>query len=289
MNILSLSGGATRFAGLYGAAKTVLELGFNPDLVLGISSGSLAALPLVLGKHKECEELSTTLTLRSFFDRLPVNNKGSITLNAVTRIATCKNSLGLQNAKRLLASIVDNNDFLHYKINDKYPEIVVSCVNFDTGKRELYNLKELDYLTALDVIEASSRIPIITQQQELNSGGCYDGGVYDHNLAGYYINNIQSKVDELVSIYSRPKEFTVKSDKKWRNNLFKTIARLQELQNVETSKNDEQLELFLSEKLNFKLTQIFLPSILDSIYDVDNDKLRLLWDKGVEVAKNSYK
>jgi predicted patatin/cPLA2 family phospholipase len=288
--ILSLSGGATKFIGILSAAQTVLELGLKPTIILGVSSGALAALPLVLGYYDQAKETGLNITLDSFFKKKPVNAKGKQTLNAMMRFVIGHNSLGVQDARKLLADIVSQSDFEHYKVNKKYPTIIVSAVNYDNGKRELFNLKTLDYIDALNAIEASSRVPIITQQMEINGSGYYDGGVCDHNLAGYFIDNSSDlNMKELVSIFSRPEDFTVNElNTKWRNNLFTTIERTLEIMNIEISKNDERLEKSLSKERDFKLTQIFLPKVMESLYDTDKTRLTKLMNDSIHCAEITF-
>lgn len=288
--ILSLSGGATKFAGILGAAHTVLNKGFKPTIILGISSGALAALPLALGLVPKAKKVGTTLTLCSFFTKSPINAKGKISWNAIGRIVTGQLSLGLQDAKRLLADVVTEKEFLRYKQDLSLPEVYVGTVNYDRGERQVFKLRDLSYYEMLDAVEASSRIPIMVQPQVIKGERYYDGGVTDHNLASYFIDSkLDMKVEELVSVFSRPKDFKVNEiSTEWDKDLFSVIERTLEIMNIEISKTDERLEQSLSKERNFKLTQIFLPKIMKSVYDVDNSRLVELWNVSVDTANNTY-
>ncbi len=98
MKTLSISGGSTKIAALGGSAITLLkDYSYKPEIICGISSGGLLALPLAMGLYNELEELITNFKLDDIFGKYkPVNNKGKLTIRSLFRLLTGKPSLGKQ-------------------------------------------------------------------------------------------------------------------------------------------------------------------------------------------------
>ena len=64
MKIYNLSGGATKIGGLFAKSERIIkEFGYKPDIISGVSSGALLALPIALGKWDELYKIISKLNI----------------------------------------------------------------------------------------------------------------------------------------------------------------------------------------------------------------------------------
>ena len=285
MKLLSLSGGATKFVGILSCAQAVIDSGFKPTHISGVSAGAIAALPLALGLYPEAKEKGLTLSLKDLFSSLPIKDNGKLTLNAVGRLLIGKTSLGIQETGKLVKTIITRYMFDKYK-DGNYAECFLLAVNFSTGERVLFSVKDGNYKDYLDAVSASSHLPILSQPVEIDGEFYYDGGLRDHNPGSVTLDRIKG-FNEVVSIYSRPKENTNVSEE-WKDSFFEVLMRTIDIMNIEISKTDEQLEFEFCKQNKIKLNQYFLPNILTSLFDVDKTRLKELSDKSYDIG-NKYK
>lgn len=293
MRHLGISGGSTKIAGLTGAAFELLEkYNYRPDVISGVSAGSILALPMVLGKWDMLEKTVKHIKLSDFFDIAPVNEKGKFTFKALLRVIFGKSSLGRQkNLVKKIKEFVSAEEFLNYQHNVKYPIIYIGTVDFKTGSRCYFNLKDktITYAKFLQIILASSSIPIFAEPVYLNHDNkdmiLFDGGVRDHIGTGYVLENVKG-ITETISIYSRPENYVTDND--WKDkNVLNVLERYVDITNIEVSKSDEKFEDMICLEQNIKQRKIFLPKILTSLYDVDETRLAMLYNAGREAAANA--
>jgi NTE family protein len=289
MKAANLSGGGTKITEEFGAIYGLHKLGFYPDIISGVSAGSVLSVPYALRRFDKMREILLNFTLRAFFKKPPVNNKGQITLGAKIRAIRGEITLGDQsNLVKTLSEVISKDDFRHYQ-EGRYAVCVVEAIDFRTGKKEIFNLKHTDttYEKYLEYVLASSSIPIFTYPVRVGNKILYDGGVRDHIASEYVLNNFD--VTECISIYSRPQDYKVE-DIHWNpKNILDVLERTFEIINIEISKNDEKIEKVLCKEKNIPLTQIFLPKIMKSVYDTNKDRLYQSYITGIEVATKTYK
>jgi hypothetical protein len=283
MKLLSLSGGATKFAGLVSCAKGLIDSGFKPTHIVGVSAGALATLPIALGIEDLAIKIGNNIELKQLFSSLPVKDNGKLTLGAICRLLIGKKSLGVQKTDVLVKSIITEDIFNRYKSGD-YAECYLLAVNFSSGGRELFRVKDLNYDQYLLAVSASSHIPMVSQPVEINGEFYFDGGIRDHNPGYYALTKIDAIFKEVVSIYSRPK-IEESYDDNWKESFFNIFSRTIDIMNIEISKTDELLELEYCEKNNIKLKQLFLPKVLTSLFDTDKNRLLELSKKSYELGK----
>lgn len=285
MIALHISGGATKITGLYGAVKCVYDNGINPDIITGVSAGSLLSLPVMLGKFSEIENILNNITLDTFFNEKPVNEKGKLTLGAKYRFITNKNYLGRQdNIIKLIKSVISTQDFYSFKEMNK--DIYVGAVSFNTGKRKYFKLSELTYGEYIKSVMASSAIPVFIPPVRISGEDYYDGGVRDHIGTHWALDNIEN-ITTCISIFSRPENIELDN---WNiDGVTSVLSRHEEIRNMEISKNDEILSDFICKEKGIKHIKIFLPNIMKSLYDVDPERLKLLYHTGYNSAKNKLK
>lgn len=286
MKGLSLSGGATKISGIYGAAKELIkEKGYKPDIISGVSAGSILALPITLGLWDNIESLLFNLKLSDFMSCSPVKKNGNFSLIAKWRFITGKRSLGkMDNLTKTLSKVITPKMFDLYKMSNK-PPIIVGTVDYKTGGRFYYDIKKLSYDNYLKIVKASSSIPIYVDAVEFSNKVLYDGGVRDHIGSEYLYENFN--LSEHVSIFSRPEDYKLKDNPL--KNIPDITFRTLEILNLEISKSDERIEHLLAEKYNVKFCQIFMKSIMEGYYDVDNNRLITMSEIGKNATKKYYK
>jgi len=213
MKIYNLSGGATKIGGLFAKSERIIkEFGYKPDVISGVSSGALLALPIAMGKWDELKALITTITLDHIFDNYPVNKKGKITLKSIWRLLIGKPSLGTQNnLRKTLSSLITEKDFDKY-INGKYPRVYIGVTNFNSGEFELINVQNLDYGQYLDYVIASASIPFAVEGVEIDGDIYFDGGVLHHTCATEVIRKFKTKITHCITVFSRPRNMDLSYD-----------------------------------------------------------------------------
>ena len=198
--LLGGPGASTKGAGVGPALCECIRQGYSYDYYVGVSYSSVIAIPLAVGMLFEIEQQSVTLSHNKFFDISPITKKGKMSLAAIIRaifsfLAPKKiNSFGVQKVQKLLRKFVTKEIFDEYQ-NGNYPIIYICAIEVGTKTPVLWNIKEkehVDYNTYLDMVSASSRIPIWTQPQSVTYKGetkmYYDGGVTDTNAASLVLD-----------------------------------------------------------------------------------------------------
>lgn len=278
MKGLSISGGGSKFGQLASASMQVIKSGYRPDVISGVSAGAVISVPLALGLFDELKYFALNLSRSDFFDVSPINDKGNISLRGIFRALTGRSSFGVQNVSKTIKKIVTREKFEEYK-NGNFADCYVLAVSPEDGSRAFWNLKKCSYEGYLQRVSASSRIPIMTQPQNIEGKYYFDGGLRDHSPGAKTIEAIEG-LKELICIYSRPKDFKTKT-KDWNKNVLSVIERTLEIYNIETSKNDEQKEIFLCKEKGIKLDQIFVSDILSNFYDDNKERLSEAYEDGI--------
>jgi predicted acylesterase/phospholipase RssA len=286
---LGISGGGTKIAGLFGVAETLLiEKNFKPDVISGISAGAILSLPLALGKFNEVRKLVLNFTLDDFFSKKPVKQNGSFTLGALWRVITGEPYLGKQdNLEAKLKALISKDEYLAYQKDPTKPVCIIGAVDFITGGRKYFNLKNVLYEDFPKVVNASSSLPIFTSGIKMKVEGVdtylYDGGVRDHIGTAYVLGDSEFKdqFDESISVFSRPEDFKVLPEEFTDKNVISILSRYVDITNVEVSKNDEfQIDELCTAK-NIRNIKLFLPRVLKTVYDTDPERLKQIYQAGI--------
>ena len=299
--ILNLSGASTKVGGLAGACDFLYNVyGYRPTDITGISSGALLSLPIALRKWSAIRELTQTLTLDDIFDKKPLKENNKTTFNAKLRVITGKSSLGTQNnLKKTLMDMITVDDFDRYQKGD-YPNIWISSVDFVTGSRYIKNIKDKDvtYSDYINIVNASASIPLAVEGVKIDDMILFDGAVRNHILSVWSLKNIDGIV-ESISVFARPKDYTNTLPKNWVDkNILSVFDRYSSMSLIEISKRDEIEENLLIELMNvkndiagidpIKHKQIFIPNVMDGMYDTDPNRLRDLYTSGFKSAANKF-
>jgi predicted acylesterase/phospholipase RssA len=291
---LNLSGGSTKGAAIAGMVTTLLmEKKFVPTGITGVSIGALLALPLLLGKHTLVRNLITSITLEQIFDNIPVTKKGSLSFSAIRRIVKSffsdVHSLGTQNnLLTIYKQLVSKQEFENYK-NSNLAPIYIGVVNINVGIVEFINIKQIDYVSFLETVMASSSIPLATELVELKKNQFYtDGGVAAHIGSRFVVKNFQ--VTEIINCFSVPSEVQVTPFVVTKKDLELANIALQVF-NIQAKNNSnlilDYVDLY-SQIYNIKNTNLHTPYLLKSLYDTDSKNLSYLYEAGVKEARTNY-
>ncbi len=280
LKIISFSGAATKIAAHAAiGTRAMRDLNFKPDIMVGISSGALVMLPLVLGKYDLLKEMTTSLTLDDIFDFHPVNSKGKIRFFGYVR-GLLKGAFGSMNhTQRTIKRIISEDEFARFKHNPLSPVLYVGLTSITTGRFELVKLNDMSYQNMLETLVRSSTIPIYTdtRKSEATNEFYADGGLRYHNAARLILKLYGGDISQCLSIFSRP-QTTESND--WGYNgksIGRNVSKTFELLQNAISENDEEAELNLAASYNVRLTQVFAPKILKGVYDVDSARLGQLY------------
>jgi hypothetical protein len=297
--LLSGPGASTKGAGVGPALCECVRQGFLFDYFVGVSYSSVIAIPLALGMHRVIEHQSTTVNHNDFFDKSPMTAKGKLSHHAIFRsigsiFAPKKfNSFGVQNVQKLLKEFVTEDLFNKYQEGD-YPIIYICAVSVSDREPVLWNIKDkenVDYQTYLDMVSASSRIPIWTQPQAVTYKGetklYYDGGITDVNASSLVLD-LHDDIKEVVSIYPGPKP-TVAGASDEVLGITGAIEWTIDTMLRDVLSNDIIIEKDLCDHRGIELKQIFLPDVLKNLYDTDPERLLELKEKSIKEVQKHFK
>lgn len=278
MKLLSFSGAATKIASH--AAYCSKFKDYKPNIIAGLSSGSLVIYPYLLGKFEELKNKTTTLKLSDIFDKQPVNEKGKLTISSILRGIFTGSFGSMYNTKKMLKRFISRDEF--YKLINSYncPLIYIGVTNVTLNRFELILINDCTYEEMLDYTLASCTIPMYCPPIKI--GKCYyvDGGLKHHNPASEVIRLHKDILKNVKSIYSIPEGEDSTPDygfngKSLGRMLSKTFDMLQSGVSLENQKTEKDL----CKQFNIELEQYFAPKIMKGIYDVNNQRLKELFDK----------
>lgn len=286
MKFLFLSGGGTKFIGHVATTEVLIkEKKYKPDIIVGVSAGGIASVPIAMGLWDEIRNIGLNLCIDDFYDKTPVKENGDLKIGRTAlAIINGRNYIGLQNITKLVKRVITEEVFEKYKEGD-YAECFSMAVSLKDGEKHFRNIKELSYEEYLISMEETSAIPIMTKAI---NGEFVDGGMFDHNPAFTFLEKYKDKyeIEEVYSVYTRPKIEKLE-EKKWDKSIITTFGRILEAFMMETSKNDEFGSKYFCLYNNIKLTQLFMPRIMKGFYDVDKDRLSELYCRVIEETRKA--
>jgi hypothetical protein len=304
--ILSVTGGSTKFIQLVVGMLKIYSTGYKPTDIIGISASSIAALPLVLGLHKEMIEEGLDVSLSDIFTQPPVNEKGKMSLWAVVRailsylpIKAFKHihSFGHQDIRPLLTKYITEEMFIKYKNNESLPNIHVVGVLPRSGNPIVINLKNCNWKEALDAISLSSHIQLAAQAVKFNgsywesknnkrdddNAWAIDGGMFCTAGAGGYLIEEgyfdKNEIESMVSLYSWDNPFKLPYSDAWKDNIFNNNIRLIDTLGAAIRYYSIKHEELLCKESNIKHLQLYVPNVLPLLYTVDRKLLETAKEK----------
>ena len=280
-NLLNISGGSTKIAGLLAKCEHVLlDVGYRPDVVTGVSAGAILALPIVLGKWDEMRETVLSVRPGDVFDSRPFNDAGKVSFRAAVRVMLGEGSLGTQaNLEKQIRKLVTKTELVSYQRDTSLPQIIIGCTNYNTGKFKMFDVKKLSYEEYVKLTLASASIPIVVEAVKVHGAYWYDGGVCHHTCSVPYLTPSTRGVRNVVTIYSRPKEPDTSHNNFNMVDLSQVLTRTLDLMTDNVSLRDSEAEELICGSGEINLVQTFCPRILTSLYDMDHARLRELYDR----------
>lgn len=158
---LVLSGGGARGFAHAGAIKALLEMGIKPDILAGVSAGSIAAVMYSAGISPDKMVEMFRDTRFSDFCEFSVPKDGFFKLDKF---------------KTFLRKHIP-----YTNLEDLPIPVVVGVTNLDSGTKEVFESGPI-----ADRVAASCSIPIVFKPQHINGVRYVDGGVL-HNLPAWAI------------------------------------------------------------------------------------------------------
>jgi predicted acylesterase/phospholipase RssA len=275
--LLSFSGAGTKIVSHCVHAEHLMR-DYRPDIIAGISSGSLVIFPSLLGKFDELKEFSTSLSLEDIFYKVPVNSEGKLKLLSIWRLFRT-GSFGVMDGptgiRATIKKFVSEEEF--NQVLKSGVKIYVGVNNITQGKFELIFLNNKTYEEAITWLIASSSIPLYVPAVKIGSFYYNDGGVRCFNPAAPVMRLYKNLIKECVSVYATEPEVYSKPDNKFDGtsmgrNLSKTFEAIQD----SIADMNVQSEIDLAEAYGIKLTQKFSKKILKGVYDIDPARLKEL-------------
>jgi predicted acylesterase/phospholipase RssA len=281
---IGYSGGGLKGIGQFGIAESISDK-IKPDILSGISVGTIIALlhALVISKlitWKEVKEIFFRLNSKSVFKTHPYSFKG-ICRGLLSFILPSIHSFGNQsNLKKLLTDSISKEIYETYRVSNNTPDVYVGYVDYKSGELVVKNLKLFVYEDAINIILASCHVPVATESIKLFGTYGYDGGLFDHCVSAEIIERYKFTITKNINIFSRPsKNYNVKED--WKpKNVGNVSSRTLELGIARISKDDEKLINAYSKIYDIKNYSIYLPTVLNNMYDFNHDNLYKLYLAG---------
>lgn len=189
---IALSGGGARGFAHAGALMALEQAGIRPDIIAGVSAGSVVAAMYSAGLHPR--------EILESFDNASFNDLTEFTVPH-------GGFFSLDKFRKFLSDTIPVSN-----LEDLPMPTVVGVTNFDTGLPEAFRKGPVS-----DIVAASCSIPIVFQPALLNGSKYVDGGL-THNLPAWAIRR---ECKYLIGINCSPMRVRDKS----RNNIIDTAVQ----------------------------------------------------------------
>lgn len=280
MNHLGFSVGGTRIAGLLGSAIAIKESKYKVEVLSGNSAGSIVALLYAMNLLEEGKEIIDNFTSKSLFSLKPFGIMGIF--YGVGRILLGKQSINKIKLKALIQKVITEEKFRKYKIDKYAPCVYVGAASIKDGSKVLWNIKNYNYDSAINKLVASCSIPGLTKPVFIDNNYYVDGGLRDFVAVNELYKMII--INESITVYSKPFDDAVLKEKEMKFN--NVVANTFDILMTEIAKDDQVQEVRNCIRLNIKLKQIFLPSILKGMFDDNKTRLNELFSSSYIITKN---
>lgn len=185
---LVLSGGGGKGAYELGVWKAIKELGIDKYIkaVSGASIGAMNAVLFAQNDYDRALEMWQEATLERF---LPINNKERIKKGVTLAIG----SKTLEAVRKHMPKLLEQGDvpkdgaidmisrYMNFeKLKSSGISCYVSCTETTEFKAEYFKINDYDEETAIDMILASSSLPMIYESAEIFGKKYLDGGLVDN-------------------------------------------------------------------------------------------------------------
>ena len=183
---------------------------------------------------------------------------------------------GLRNT---IKKLITKDVYIKYQ-NGNYAEIVIAACTIN-GEMKYWHLKKdkVTYEDYIDSIIASSTIPVFCEPKRINGIDYVDGGLRNHILTEYVIDNYNCK--DNISVFSRAENIQLEYKKEFEN-IVDALTRSNNILIYEVSKSDSDISKLTAQKLGLNLIEIYVGGRQSGLWDCDK---QLLLDKYHEGLK----
>lgn len=292
--IVSFSGGAIKINALIESLNELLLSGVRPDLMAGVSSGSLVTLSYVTGNLSDVTEfIKRNLGLRVIFSKWnsPVTPECKPNLlSIVPKLIQGKSYIGkMDNLEKNIKKLISKESFDNYVKSKDAIDAYVVATNARTRRLKYWNLKDLSYEKAVKVVIASSSIATQTNPIEIDGEIYLDGGHKSHNAASYIIKEKKiNNIDELISVYSIDEPNLFLGEEKKYNSITNAFEFLFDCGFEETTISDQLQEQDLSQDIGFDYYPIYIKKFNDSAYTITDEARKQGFIEGRNAVKKWY-
>lgn len=291
MRALVISGGGSKGAFGGGVAQYLIEeMGYDYDLYVGTSTGSLLVPFLAVKQLDKLKDVYTSVKQDDIFSVNPFKVKQD--KNGVTKVGINywnvfknivirkQNSFGdASNLRKLIGSLMTERDYSIIKNSEKE---VLSCVtNLTMGRTEFKSTNDYGWVDYCDYMLASSSAPPF-MGCVLKEGYEYaDGAILEHTPVQEAINRGATEIDVIVL----RKENNELVPEKIRNP-FHYILRTLDTMMSGIGRDDIKIANLKAKNDGIKINYYYTPRKLTNNSLIFNKKVMTgWWDEGFEVAK----
>jgi NTE family protein len=288
MRALVISGGGSKGAFAGGVAEYLIkEKGYQYDLFLGTSTGSLLISHLALGKLKEIHEIYTNVDMNKIFNVNPfiIKNKDGVDIVTINHFSIIRQFLfkkrtfgESQNLLKLIKSSISIDHFNELK--SSAIDVVVTVTNISQNETEYKSIKDFTYDEFCEWVWISGNyVPFMTlvTKNECEYG---DGGFSSLVPVQEAINRGATEIDVVIleTETNKTKQIVGKNPFSLLIDLFQITLGQVEKQNITIGK---LIARNRDVKLNLYYTPIKLTNNALIFNKVDMTKW---WKQGFEYA-----
>jgi len=290
MRALVISGGGSKGAFGGGVAQYLIEeLGYNYQLFVGTSTGSLLVPNLALNHIEKIKNVYTSVNQESIFSNMPFiikKNKwggkeiGINHFNVLMNFLRKKKTFGeSKNLRKLIEKTFTEADFNTLKQSDK--DVIVTVSNLSINQVEYKSLKDFEYQDYLDWIWISCNYTPFMGLVKKEGCEYADGGFGSMVPIEEAINRGATTVDVIileteVTYYNRLPS----------RNVFSLISTMHEYMSDRIEKQNIRIGKFVAGNSNAILNFYYTPTVLTTNSLVfDKHEMSKWWESGFQFAK----
>ena len=280
---LCISGGGAKGAWGGGAAQSLYEnLGREWDTFVGCSTGSLLITMIPLENFALLKHMYTNVNNDNIFSVNPYNKRDKISIcNAIKRMIKGKTSLGeFGGLRSMLMQNFTSKDFSILKTIGC--DVYVTATNMTKGIVEFFSNKDMDYLNFVNMVIASTSVPMFADLVNNEFSQYLDGGVMDHVPIKKAIDLGADEIDVIILRTEKPDVENWKAD-----NMFDVLVRTIDLMHREISMSDVMIaQLAAQVQKDVKINFYYTPYTLCKDSLIFNKELMLKWwQEGYDYVK----
>lgn len=291
MRALVISGGGSKGAFAGGFAEYLIDgKGYNYDIFVGTSTGSLLIPHLAIGRIDKIKAMYTSVRQRDIYNISPFNVKkesdGTVKttinhMNTVRMFMKNKKTFGEhKNLRKTISKAVSKEDFESVQSSGK--RVIVTVANLTTRKVEYKYARDSTYTDFCDWMWASTSFVPFMSIVEKNGYEYADGGFGNFLPIEEAVNLGATEVDVIVL---NPRH--QKISKSYTNNAFEVLLQSMQFMHYHLSMHDiliGHLESIYNEdvKVHFHFTP---RKLTEHSFYFDPQQMTEWWQEGYDYAK----